>query len=51
MFDTDNSGAIGNEELKEAIVRIGNNKLYYKIFELGLQANDSEINALIEEVN
>ncbi|CAD5234796.1 unnamed protein product [Bursaphelenchus xylophilus] len=39
MFDTDGSGAIGNEELKEAIISIG------------LQADDQEIDALIREVD
>lgn len=38
MFDTDNSGAIGNEELREAIISIG------------LQASKSEIDELIKEV-
>lgn len=38
MFDTDGSGAIGSEELKEAIMSIG------------LQANDTEIDNLIKEV-
>uniref|UniRef100_A0AC34QH62 EF-hand domain-containing protein n=2 Tax=Panagrolaimus sp. JU765 TaxID=591449 RepID=A0AC34QH62_9BILA len=39
MFDTDGSGAIGSDELKEAI----------KSF--GLQVNDSEIDRLIQEVD
>ncbi|KAI1723173.1 EF hand domain-containing protein [Ditylenchus destructor] len=39
MFDTDGSGALGNEELKEAIISIG------------LQANDSEIDEIIREVD
>jgi Ca2+-binding EF-hand superfamily protein len=38
MFDTDGSGAIGNEELKSAIISIG------------LQASDAEIETLIREV-
>lgn len=39
MFDTDGSGAIGNSELKEAILSIG------------LQASDQDIDALIREVD
>ena len=39
MFDTDGSGAIGSEELKEAIMSIG------------LAANDEEIDKLIREVS
>lgn len=38
MFDTDNSGAIGNDELKEAISSIG------------LKVSKSEIENLIKEV-
>lgn len=38
MFDTDGSGAIGSQELKEAIMSIG------------LQVNDAEIDRLIKEV-
>lgn len=38
MLDTDNSGAIGNEELKRAITIIG------------LKINQNEINELIKEV-
>jgi Ca2+-binding EF-hand superfamily protein len=37
MFDTDNSGAIGNEELKQAILNFGH------------QATDAEIDQLIQE--
>lgn len=40
MFDTDGSGAIGREELKEAMISIG----------LG-QTNDAEIDRLISEVS
>ncbi|KAI6226234.1 hypothetical protein M3Y99_01312700 [Aphelenchoides fujianensis] len=39
MFDTDGSGAIGNEELKQAMIQIG------------LQASDKEIDDLIKEVD
>ena len=39
MFDTNNNGSIGLAELREAILSIG------------LQANDAEINALIEQVD
>ncbi|KAI6174410.1 hypothetical protein M3Y98_01187000 [Aphelenchoides besseyi] len=39
MFDTDGSGAIGNEELKQAIISIG------------MQASDKEIDDLIKEVD
>jgi Ca2+-binding EF-hand superfamily protein len=39
MFDTDGSGALGNDELKEAMIGIG------------LQASDEEIDELIREVN
>ncbi|VDK59634.1 unnamed protein product [Anisakis simplex] len=39
MFDTDGSGAIGNEELKKAMIKIG------------LQANDQEIDNLIREID
>lgn len=39
MFDTDGSGAIGSQELKEAIMSIG------------LQANDGEIDNLIKEAS
>lgn len=38
MFDTDGSGAIGNDELKKAILNFGH------------QATDAEIDKLIEEV-
>lgn len=39
MFDTDGSGAIGNEELKEAMISIG------------MESNESEIDKIIKEVN
>ncbi|KAI6241071.1 EF hand [Aphelenchoides fujianensis] len=39
MFDTDGSGAIGNDELKEAILSFGH------------QASDAEIDELIQEVD
>ncbi|KAI6183069.1 EF hand [Aphelenchoides bicaudatus] len=39
MFDTDNSGAIGNDELKKAILSLGH------------QATDTEIDQLIREVD
>ncbi|EGT41438.1 hypothetical protein CAEBREN_06341 [Caenorhabditis brenneri] len=38
MFDTDGSGAIGNEELKQAMISIG------------LHANKAEIDNVIKEV-
>ncbi|KAK5972314.1 EF hand [Trichostrongylus colubriformis] len=39
MFDTDGSGAIGNEELKQAM------------FSIGMHANEAEIDNLIKEVD
>ncbi|PIC19639.1 hypothetical protein B9Z55_025117 [Caenorhabditis nigoni] len=39
MFDTDGSGAIGNEELKQAMISIG------------LHANKAEIDNVIKEVS
>lgn len=38
MFDTDGSGAIGNEELKQAMLSIG------------ISANEAEIDDVIKEV-
>lgn len=38
MFDTDGSGAIGNEELKQAM------------FSMGMNANEAEIDNVIREV-
>lgn len=38
MFDTDNSGAIGKEELKQAMIRIG------------VDAHEQDIEDLINEV-
>ncbi|KJH43106.1 hypothetical protein DICVIV_10890 [Dictyocaulus viviparus] len=37
MFDTDGSGAIGNEELKQAM------------FSIGMHANEAEIDSVIKE--
>ncbi|KAJ1348633.1 hypothetical protein KIN20_003983 [Parelaphostrongylus tenuis] len=37
MFDTDGSGAIGNEELKQAM------------FSIGMHANEAEIDNVIKE--
>ncbi|PIO72347.1 EF hand [Teladorsagia circumcincta] len=38
MFDTDGSGAIGNEELKQAM------------FSIGMHANEAEIDNVIREI-
>ncbi|GMT32446.1 hypothetical protein PFISCL1PPCAC_23743, partial [Pristionchus fissidentatus] len=39
MFDTDGSGAIGNEELKQAMISIG------------MDSNEEEIDKIIKEVD
>ena len=39
MFDTDGSGAIGNDELKQAMLSIG------------IHANEAEIDNVIKEVS